>query len=297
MTAIIRLTSPKGGAYVRENFFGTYPETKAMVADWTDEEVWDLQRGGHDPHKVFAAMDRAVKTVGQPTVLLVKTVKGYGMGEAGEGQNITHQQKKMAEDQLLAFRDRFKIPVDDKDVPDAPYVSLGNAQRDYIVKRREALGGSFPQRKHDDAAKLDVPALSAFDALMKDTGAREISTTMAFVRALNILCRDKTIGKHVVPIVPDESRTFGMEGMFRQLGIYNPKGQLYKPEDADQLMYYKESKSGQVLQEGINEAGAMADWIAAATQLLGARRANDPLLHLLFHVRLPADRRSGLGRW
>ncbi len=255
----------KGGAYVRENFFGTYPETKAMVADWSDEEVWDLQRGGHDPHKVYAAMHRAANTVGQPTVLLVKTVKGYGMGEAGEGQNITHQQKKMAEDQLFAFRDRFKIPVEDKDVPKAPFVPLGNAQRDYIIKRREALGGPFPQRVYKDAASLDVPELAAFDALLKDSGKREISTTMAFVRSLNILCRDKKIGKYVVPIVPDESRTFGMEGMFRQLGIYNPKGQLYKPEDADQLMYYKESKSGQVLQEGINEAGAMADWIAAAT--------------------------------
>ena len=198
-------------------------------------------------------------------MLLVKTVKGYGMGEAGEGQNITHQQKKMAEDQLRAFRDRFKIPVEDKELAKAPYVELGNEQKDYILKRREALGGAFPQRKHDDAPKLEIPDLSMFDALLKDTGDREISTTMCFVRALNALCRDKKIGKYVVPIVPDESRTFGMEGMFRQLGIYNPKGQLYTPEDADQLSFYKESKSGQVLQEGINEAGAMADWIAAAT--------------------------------
>jgi len=255
----------KGGAYTRENFFGRYPETKALVEDMTDEDIWHLQRGGHDPHKVYAAMHAAVNTKGRPTVLLVKTVKGYGMGEAGEGQNITHQQKKMADDQLRAFRDRFQIPVDDKDLAKAPYVTLGNAQKDYLLRHREALGGSFPVRKWRDAPKLEIPELSAFDALLKSTGERQISTTMAFVRALNTCVRDKKIGKYVVPIVPDESRTFGMEGMFRQLGIYNPKGQLYKPEDADQLMFYKESIDGQVLQEGINEAGAMADWIAAAT--------------------------------
>ncbi|MDH3659834.1 MAG: pyruvate dehydrogenase (acetyl-transferring), homodimeric type [Alphaproteobacteria bacterium] len=255
----------KGGAYTRENFFGRYPETKALVADMSDEDIWHLQRGGHDPHKAYAAMHRAANTHGQPTVLLVKTVKGYGMGEAGEGQNITHQQKKMAEDQLRAFRDRFKIPVDDEDLAQAPYVELTNEQKAYLGSHREKLGGAFPVRRWRDTPKLDVPELAAFDALLKSTGEREISTTMAFVRVLNILCRDKTIGKHVVPIVPDESRTFGMEGMFRQLGIYSPKGQLYKPEDADQLMFYKESKTGQVLQEGINEAGAMADWVAAAT--------------------------------
>lgn len=255
----------KGGAYTRENFFGKYPETAALVADMSDEDIWNLQRGGHDPHKVYAAMHAAAKTEGRPTVLLVKTVKGYGMGEAGEGQNITHQQKKMAEDQLRAFRDRFKIPVKDEDLAEAPYVELGNEQKDYLLRHREALGGSFPVRKWRDTPNLEIPDLSAFDALLKSTGDRKISTTMAFVRVLNTCVRDKKIGKHVVPIVPDESRTFGMEGMFRQLGIYNPKGQLYKPEDADQLMYYKESIDGQVLQEGINEAGAMADWIAAAT--------------------------------
>jgi pyruvate dehydrogenase E1 component len=254
----------RSGAYIREHFFGKYPETAKLVEDWSDAEIWALRRGGHDPVKVFAAYDRAVRHKGQPTVLLVKTVKGYGMGDAGEGQNITHQQKKMAEDQLRAFRERFDIPVPDEEVSKAPYVSLGNEQKDYVLKRREALGGLFPVR---DAAspKLEIPGIEIFDALMKDTGEREISTTMAFVRALNALCRDKKIGKFVVPIVPDESRTFGMEGMFRQLGIYNPKGQLYTPQDADQLSYYKESKDGQVLQEGINEAGAMADWIAAAT--------------------------------
>jgi pyruvate dehydrogenase E1 component len=255
----------KSGGYIREHFFGKYPETAKLVEDMTDAEIWALRRGGHDPQKVFAAYDKAVKTEGQPTVLLVKTVKGYGMGDAGEGQNITHQQKKLAEDQLRAFRDRFQIPVSDETLAKAPYVPLGNEQKDYILKKRDALGGAFPQRKYKDAPKLEIPELSFFEPLLKDTGEREISTTMAFVRALNLLLRDKKIGKFVVPIVPDESRTFGMEGMFRQIGIYNPKGQLYTPQDADQLSYYKESKSGQVLQEGINEAGAMADWIAAAT--------------------------------
>lgn len=255
----------KGGAYTRENFFGKYKETADLVADMSDEEIWKLQRGGHDPHKVYAAFRRAVETKGRPTVILVKTVKGYGMGEAGEGQNITHQQKKMAEEQLAAFRDRFKIPVPDEEVGNAPYVRLGNEQKDYILSHRDKLGGHFPQRNSRPDKDIEIPPLSAFDTLLKSTGDREISTTMAFVRVLNTLCRDKTIGKHVVPIVPDESRTFGMEGMFRQLGIYNPKGQLYKPEDADQLMYYKESEKGQVLQEGINEAGAMAEWIAAST--------------------------------
>ncbi len=255
----------KGGAYTRENFFGKYPETKALVADMTDEEIWHLQRGGHDPLKVYAAYRAAIENTHQPTAILIKTVKGYGMGEAGEGQNITHQQKKMADDQLRAFRDRFEIPVKDEELHDAPYVNLTNEQKAYLIDRREALGGSFPQRIWRDAPKLEIPALDAFSAQIKGTGDREISTTMAFVRIMTTLCRDKAIGRRVVPIVPDESRTFGMEGMFRQLGIYNPKGQLYKPEDADQLMYYKESKDGQVLQEGINEAGAMADWVAAAT--------------------------------
>ena len=254
----------RSGAYIREHFFGKYPETAKLVEDWSDAEIWALRRGGHDPQKVFAAYDRAVKTKGQPTVILIKTVKGYGMGDAGEGQNITHQQKKMAEDHLRAFRDRFDVPVPAEQVPEAPYVTLGNEQKDYMLARREALGGAFP-RRISEAPKLDIPELEAFDAVLKDTGDREVSTTMAFVRVLNTLCRDKKIGRQVVPIVPDESRTFGMEGMFRQLGIYNPKGQLYTPEDSEQLSYYKESKDGQVLQEGINEAGAMADWIAAAT--------------------------------
>ena len=254
----------KDGAYIREHFFGKYPETAKLVEDWTDEQIWALRRGGHDPQKVYTAFKRATETKGTPTCLLVKTVKGYGMGTAGEGMNITHQQKKMAEDQLRAFRDRFQIPVSDEDLPKAPFVKLNNAQKAYLADRRKALGGEFPKR-FSDAPSLEIPALEKFEAQLKSTGDREISTTMAFVRILTTLLRDKQIGKNVVPIVPDESRTFGMEGLFRSVGIYNPEGQKYTPEDADQMMYYKETTNGQVLQEGINEAGAMADWIAAAT--------------------------------
>ena len=255
----------KDGAYIREHFFGKYPETAELVADWTDEQIWGLRRGGHDPKKVYNAFLRATKTEGQPTCLLVKTVKGYGMGTAGEGQNTTHQQKKMQDEQLRAMRDRFKIPVDDADIKNAPFVSLNNAQKAYMTERRRELGGEFPKRDWRDAPKLEVPQLSAFKGQLESTGDREISTTMAFVRILTTLLRDKKVGKNVVPIVPDESRTFGMEGLFRSVGIYNPLGQNYTPQDADQMMFYKESKDGQVLQEGINEAGAMADWIAAAT--------------------------------
>ncbi len=255
----------KGGAYTRENFFGKYPETAALVADMSDEDIWHLQRGGHDPLKVYTSFDRAVNTKGQPTVMLIKTVKGYGMGEAGEGQNITHSQKKMGHEALVAFRDRFDIPVSNDEIDKAPFVELNEEQKAYLTKQRDALGGPFPQRVYKDAPKLEIPDLSAFSSIMADTGEREVSTTMSFVRTINTLCRDKKIGKQIVPISPDESRTFGMEGMFRQLGIYNPAGQIYKPEDANQLMWYKESKTGQVLEEGINESGAMSSWIAAAT--------------------------------
>lgn len=255
----------KDGAYVRKHFFGKYPETAALVAHWSDEQIWQLRRGGHDPEKVHAAFAQATQHQGSPTCLLVKTVKGYGMGNAGEGQNITHQQKKMAEDQLRAFRDRFKIPVDDQALVSAPFVSLDDDQKAYLAARRKALGGEFPKRTWRDAPKLEIPELSVFSAQLKSSGEREISTTMAFVRILTTLLRDKRIGRQVVPIVPDESRTFGMEGLFRSVGIYSPQGQAYTPEDAEQMMFYKESESGQILQEGINEAGAMADWIAAAT--------------------------------
>ncbi|MDU8910694.1 pyruvate dehydrogenase (acetyl-transferring), homodimeric type [Aestuariicoccus sp. MJ-SS9] len=254
----------KDGAYIREHFFGKYPETAALVEDMTDDQIWALRRGGHDPKKVYNAFLRATKTQGQPTCILVKTVKGYGMGTAGEGQNTTHQQKKMQEDQLRAMRDRFKIPVDDADLPKAPFVTLNNAQKAYLAERRKELGGSFPKRDSKVDA-LEIPGLDKFKGQLESTGDREISTTMAFVRILTTLLRDKKIGKNVVPIVPDESRTFGMEGLFRSVGIYNPLGQNYTPQDRDQMMFYKESADGQVLQEGINEAGAMADWIAAAT--------------------------------
>jgi pyruvate dehydrogenase E1 component len=256
----------KDGAYVREHFFNT-PELKAMVASWSDDDVWRLNRGGHDPHKVYAAYQAAVNHQGQPTVILAKTIKGYGMGESGEAQNITHQQKKMGTVSIKAFRDRFKLPVDDADLETLPYVKFedNSAALKYMREQRQSLGGYLPARRRH-VEPLAVPALSAFEALLKASGeGREISTTMAFVRVLGILLRDKTLGKRIVPIVPDESRTFGMEGLFRQIGIWNQQGQGYVPQDADQLMFYKESKDGQILQEGINEAGAMADWIAAAT--------------------------------
>jgi pyruvate dehydrogenase E1 component len=257
----------KDGAYVRKHFFGKYPELLEMVANMTDDDIWRLNRGGHDPHKIYAAYAAAMKQTGQPTVILAKTIKGYGMGEAGEGQMVSHQQKKMGTVSLKAFRDRFGVPVPDDKLDEVPYVKFeeGSPELNYMRERRMALGGYLPARRRN-ADALEIPPLSAFEALLKAGGeGREMSTTMAFVRILNILVKDKKIGKRVVPIVPDESRTFGMEGMFRQLGIWSSVGQLYTPQDADTLMFYKEDKSGQILQEGINEAGAMSSWIAAAT--------------------------------
>jgi pyruvate dehydrogenase E1 component len=256
----------KNGAYVRENFFGKYPETRAMVADMTDDEIWALSRGGHDPQKVYAAYAAAMRTKDKPTVILAKTVKGYGMGEAGEGQNITHQQKKMGEAHLREFRERFHLPLTDEQLAKVSFLPFeeGSPEHTYLHARRKALGGYLPSRR-PKTRSLEVPPLSAFEGQLKSTEGRTISTTMAFVRILNQLLRDKGIGKHVVPIVPDESRTFGMEGMFRQFGIYSQVGQLYRPEDANQLMFYKEDQKGQILQEGLNEPGAMSSWIAAAT--------------------------------
>mgnify|MGYP001184281022 FL=1 len=267
----------KDGAFVRERFFGKYPELAEMVANMTDEDIWRLNRGGHDPHKVYAAYAAAVAHTGQPTVILAKTVKGYGMGESGEGQNITHQQKKMAGDSLIAFRDRFRIPLSDEQVVQAPFYHPGENSPEikYLKERREALGGYLPVRR-DQAEPLEIPPLSSFQSQLDGTGDRQVSTTMAFVRILSTLVRDKQIGSRVVPIVPDECRTFGMEGMFRQLGIYSAKGQLYEPEDSDQLMYYREDKKGQVLQEGITEAGAMSSWIAAATAYANHGKAMIP---------------------
>ena len=255
----------KDGAYVRQYFFGKYPELLELVADMSDDEIWRLNRGGHDPLKVFAAYSLANKNSGKPTVILAKTVKGYGMGEAGEAQNPTHQQKKMGLEALRKFRDRFNIPVSDEQLPNLPFVRPAeDSQEMKYLRERGAAMGMLPARK-PVAKPLDIPALEAFDAMLKSSEEREFSTTMAFVRLLGVLVKDKNIGKQVVPIVPDESRTFGMEGMFRQLGIFSQVGQLYTPQDADQLMFYKESETGQILQEGINEAGGMADWLAAAT--------------------------------
>jgi pyruvate dehydrogenase E1 component len=256
----------KDGAYVRKHFFGKYPELLEMVSNMTDDDIWRLNRGGHDPHKIYAAYAAAVKHKGQPTVILAKTIKGYGMGEAGEAQNITHQQKKMGTTSLKAFRNRFDIPIPDDKLDEVPLINFqpGSPELEYMRKHREDLGGYLPARRRK-AEALEVPPLAAFEALLKSSEDRELSTTMAFVRLLNVLVRDKKIGNRVVPIVPDESRTFGMEGMFRQLGIWSTVGQLYTPQDAEQLMFYKEDKTGQILQEGINEAGAMSSWIAAAT--------------------------------
>ncbi len=255
----------KDGAYVRQHFFGKYPELLELVADMSDDEIWGLNRGGHDSHKVFAAYAAAVKHKGQPTVILAKTIKGYGMGSSGEAQNPTHQQKKMDVESLRKFRDRFNIPLTDEQLPKLPFVRPApDSQEAKYLKERAAAMGHLPARD-PLAHPLNTPPLEAFEALLKSSEEREFSTTMAFVRLLGILVKDKAIGKQVVPIVPDESRTFGMEGMFRQLGIFSQVGQLYTPQDADQLMFYKESETGQILQEGINEAGGMADWIAAAT--------------------------------
>ncbi|RLA32600.1 MAG: pyruvate dehydrogenase (acetyl-transferring), homodimeric type, partial [Gammaproteobacteria bacterium] len=221
---------------------------------------------GHDPHKVYAAYAAAIKCEGRPTVILAKTVKGYGMGAAGEAQNITHQQKKLGDEALIAFRDRFHLPLNDDEVREAKYITLDQESEEYryLKAQRETLGGPLPVRK-TLATPLEVPSMEIFDALLKGSGERELSTTMCFVRALTALVRDKKIGKYIVPIVPDEARTFGMEGMFRQLGIYSSVGQLYEPQDRDQIMYYREDKAGQILEEGINEAGAMSSWMAAAT--------------------------------
>src|SRR6478735_1896509 len=255
----------RDGAYVREHFFGKYPELKAMVANMSDEDIWRLNRGGHDPHKVYSAYAAAARHTGQPTVILAKTVKGYGMGAVGEGKNIAHQQKKMPVEALRHFRDRFNVPIPDDKLADIPYFKPADDSPE-MKELRAQRGGSLPQRRRKTTVKLEAPKLETFKALLDPTAeGREISTTMAFVRMLTALVKDKNLGKNVVPIVPDESRTFGMEGLFRQLGIYSQLGQLYEPEDSDQLMFYKEDKSGQILQEGINEAGGTCSWIAAAT--------------------------------
>jgi pyruvate dehydrogenase E1 component len=255
-----------GGAYTREHFFGKYPELLEMVEHLSDKDIMYLNRGGHDPYKVYAAYAQAVATKDQPTVILAQTVKGYGMGGSGESMNDTHSVKKLSIEDLRNFRDRFDIPLSDAEIESVPYYrpAPDSPEMVYMNKRRAELGGTLPQRLHE-VETLPTPELSAFSNLTKGSGEREISTTMAFVRALSTLIKDKTIGKRIVPIVPDEARTFGMEGLFRQVGIYSSVGQRYTPHDKDQIMFYKEDEKGQILEEGINEAGAMSAWLAAAT--------------------------------
>jgi pyruvate dehydrogenase E1 component len=256
----------KGGAYTREHFFGRYPQLKEMVAHMSDEDIWRLNRGGHDAQKVYAAYHQAVQHKGRPTVILAKTVKGYGMGTAGEGLNITHQKKKLDDEDVRAFRDRFRLPIKDEDLAELPYYKppQDSEEHRYLIQRRESLGGFLPVRK-TQAEKVEIPDLEFFRSQLDGSAGREASTTMVFVRILSALVRDKSIGQRIVPIVPDEARTFGMEGMFRQIAIYSSAGQLYTPQDADQLSYYREDIKGQILEEGINEAGSMCSWIAAAT--------------------------------
>ena len=267
-----------------------------MVKDWSDDQIWALTRGGHDPVKVYAAYKAASDHKGQPTVILAKTVKGYGMGEAGEGQMIAHQAKKIGEHALKGFRDRFQIPLTDDELAKIPFLTLpaGGAEETYLRERRTALGGALPARRRK-SAPLEIPALSAFEGLLQATAeGREISTTMAFVRILTTLLRDKHVGPRVVPIVPDESRTFGMEGLFRQIGIFSQVGQLYRPQDADQLMYYREDPKGQILQEGINEPGAMASFIAAATSY---STSNTPMIPFYIYYSMFGFQRVGDLAW
>ncbi len=285
----------KGGAYTREHFFGKYPELKEMVASMSDKDIWRLNRGGHDPHKIYAAYHAACAHQGQPTVVLAKTVKGYGMGPSGEAQNITHQQKKMDTESIRLFRDRFNVPVPDEDLDQVPYYHPGadSPEVQYMLERRQALGGPLPERRHA-AQALAVPSLEDFQSLLGDTGEREISSTMAFVRALAIMLRNPDIKERIVPIVADEARTFGMEGMFRQLGIYSSTGQLYEPVDSDQLMFYKEDQGGQILQEGITEAGAMSSWIAAATSYAGS---GQPMIPFFIYYSMFGFQRIGDLAW
>ena len=267
------------GAFVRKNFFGQHPKALEMVAKMSDEDVWRLQRGGHDPQKVYAAYHKAVHTKGQPTVLLIKTVKGFGMGKAGEGRNIAHQAKKLTEDDVRIFRDRFNIPIPDEKLAELPFYKPEEhtPEMKYLHQRREALGGFLPKRRGKADEQLKVPPLEAFRAVLDATvEGREISTTQAYVRFLTTLLRDQELGPRAVPILVDEARTFGMEGLFRQIGIYSVDGQKYTPQDRDQVSYYKEDLHGQILQEGINEAGGMASWIAAATSYSTSNRIMVP---------------------
>ena len=256
----------RGGAYMREKFFGKYPELLELVKDMSDYELFKLSRGGHDPRKIYAAYARAVKHTGQPTVILAKTIKGFGMGQAGEAANDTHSQKKMDLESLKVFRDRFRVPLSDEELDDLPFIKPAEDSREmrFLKESRDALGGPVPARVKD-AVPMDVPGLEAFSAITKGSGGKDMSTTMAFVRMISSLGRDKELGSRIVPIIPDEARTFGMEGLFRQMGIYAPTGQLYEPVDSDAVMWYREDAKGQILEEGINESGSMSSWLAAGT--------------------------------
>ncbi|MFH1600648.1 MAG: pyruvate dehydrogenase (acetyl-transferring), homodimeric type [Pseudomonadota bacterium] len=285
-----------GGKYTRDNFFGKYDQTAKLVSNLSDTDIARLNRGGHDPHKVYAAYDRAVKHKGQPTVVLAKTVKGYGMGTWGESLNPTHQTKKLDDSGVKAFRDRFNIPISDDKLSEVPFYHPGEKsdEVEYLRSRREKLGGYLPQRRQKTSKKLEAPKLEVFERLLKSTGDRENSTTMSFVQALNIVLRDKQVGPRCVPIVADEARTFGMEGLFRQIGIYAPEGQKYKPVDADQLMYYREDKTGQVLEEGITEAGAFSSWMAAATSYSSS---DVPMLPFYIYYSMFGFQRIGDSAW
>ena len=256
----------EGGAYFRKEFFGKDPELLKMVSDFSDQELEDMLAGGHDPIKMYSAYHEAINSKDKPTAILARTIKGFGLGDAGEGRNITHNQKKLNDDQLLHYRDRFKVELNDNDAKQASFYQFKKESKEfkYLQNQRELLGGDVPFRS-TKANKLSVPDITIFDELLKGTGQREVSTTMAYVRLLTLLTKDKSIGKYIVPIVPDEARTFGMDPLFRQLGIYAHKGQLYEPVDSDQFLYYKEAQNGQILEEGINEAGAMSSFCAAAT--------------------------------
>ncbi|OZG71723.1 pyruvate dehydrogenase (acetyl-transferring), homodimeric type [Hahella sp. CCB-MM4] len=284
-----------GGGYTREHFFGKDPEALKLVESMSDEDIYKLNRGGHDPYKVYAAYHAAVNHKGQPTVILAHTVKGYGFGEQGEAQNTTHQLKKLDIETVKKFRDRFGVPVSDDEIENLPYYrpSPDSPEMLYMKKRRESLGGYLPKRQ-PDSQPMPIPKLSDFDAVLKGSGDREISSTMAFVRVLNTLTKDKQIGKRIVPIVPDEARTFGMEGMFRQLGIYTSEGQKYVPNDRNQIMYYREDKNGQILEEGINEAGAMSAWMAAATSY---STNNYPLIPFYIYYSMFGFQRVGDLAW
>ncbi|WP_295364172.1 pyruvate dehydrogenase (acetyl-transferring), homodimeric type [Arenimonas sp.] len=285
-----------GGAYTREHFFGKTPQTLKLVSNLSDQDIARLNRGGHDPHKVYAAYDRAMKHKGQPTVILAKTVKGYGMGSWGESLNPTHQTKKLDDSGVRAFRDRFQIPISDDKLAEVPFYHPGekSPEVEYLRSRREKLGGFLPQRRRKTSKQLEAPKLEVFERLLKSTGERENSTTMSFVQALNIVLRDKQVGPLCVPIVADEARTFGMEGLFRQIGIYAPEGQKYKPVDADQLMYYREDKAGQVLEEGITECGAFSSWMAAATSYSSS---DQPMLPFYIYYSMFGFQRIGDSAW